>query len=135
MMVVDQGIDLRNSGSKLLAASFSQGYKQRDLKHISRAAALWGNMCFRGTGEKWFLNNFKALHFHYGPEQRLRFYKLYPEKWDHTVATAGVISGLLAHYLAVPLDHGGAAMWESLLVDRDGSMPAAETCAAQTSSC
>lgn len=86
MKVVHQGIDLRDSGSKLTVAPLSQGYKWRDLKHISGAAALWGNMFFKGTGEKWFLNNLKAFNFHYGPEQRLRFYKLYPKKWDvHTV--------------------------------------------------
>lgn len=113
-----QGIDPRNSGSRLMVAPFSQGYKWRDLKHISRAvdftAALWGNTCFRGTGEKWSVNNYKVFHFHCGPEQMLRLYKLCPEKWDlHTVETAGVITGLLAHSLSVPLDHGAAAVWES----------------------
>lgn len=141
--VIDRGIGPRYSGSRFMVAPFSQGYKWRDLKRISRAvdftAALWGNMCFRGTGEKWSVNNFKAFNFYYGPEQSLRLYQLYPEKWDlHTVETAGMITGLLAHYLSVHLDHGGAAMWESLFIYRDdlqpgGSMPAVEIHEGRTS--
>ena len=54
--------------------------------------------------------------------------------------TAGMITGLLAHYLSVPLDHGGAVIWEALFVDRDGlrpgaSMRAVEIREAQTSCC
>ena len=37
--------------------------------------------------------------------------------------TADMITGLLAHYLSVPLDHGGEVIWEDFIIDRDGLHP------------